>query len=136
METPKPNGGVRTLGIPTVVDRFVQQLVLQVLQRKREPTFSKDSYGFRPGRSAQQAVAQAQTYIAEGYSTVVDIDLEKSFDRVHHDRLMCRIAMRVTDKRVLWLILLRPTSTRALWNMGWYILRRKANRKADRTRPC
>lgn len=104
VEIPKPDGGVRTLGIPTVVDRFVQQLVLQVLQRKWDPTFSEHSYGFRPGRSAQQAVAQAQQYIAEGYGTVVDIDLEKFFDRVHHDRLMSRIATRVADKRVLILI--------------------------------
>lgn len=104
VEIPKPDGGVRTLGIPTVVDRFVQQLVLQVLQRKWDPTFSEHSYGFRPGRSAQQAVAQAQQYIAEGYGTVVDIDLEKFFDRVHHDRLMSGIATRVADKRVLILI--------------------------------
>jgi len=80
VEIPKPDGGVRKLGIPTVVDRFVQQLVLQVLQREWDPTFAEHSYGFRPGRSAQQAVAQAQTYIAEGYSTVVDIDLEKFFE--------------------------------------------------------
>ncbi len=104
VEIPKPDGGVRKLGIPTVVDRFIQQLVLQVLQRRWDETFSEHSYGFRPGRSAQQAVAQAQQYIAEGYSTVVDLDLEKFFDRVHHDRLMSRIATRVTDKRVLRLI--------------------------------
>ena len=101
VEIPKPDGGVRKLGIPTVVDRFIQQLVLQVLQRRWDPTCSEHSYGFRPGRSAQQAVAHAQQYIAEGYGTVVDLDLEKFFDRVHHDRLMSRIATRVTDKRVL-----------------------------------
>lgn len=104
VEIPKPDGGVRELGIPTVVDRFIQQLVLQVLQRRWDQTFSEHSYGFRPGRSAQQAVAQAQKYIAEGYGTVVDIDLEKFFDRVDHDRLMSRIATRVADKRVLTLI--------------------------------
>lgn len=104
VEIPKPDGGVRKLGIPTVVDRLIQQLLLQVLQRRWDPTFSEHSYGFRPGRSAQQAVAHAQQYIAEGYGTVVDIDLEKFFDRVHHDRLMSRIATRVTDKRVLRLI--------------------------------
>jgi len=104
VEIPKPDGGMRTLGIPTVVDRFIQQLLLQVLQPRWDPTFSTHSYGFRPGRSAQQAVAQAQQYMAEGYGTVVDIDLEKFFDRVHHDRLMSRIATRVADKRVLRLI--------------------------------
>jgi RNA-directed DNA polymerase len=104
VEIPKPDGGVRKLGIPTVVDRFVQQLLLQVLQPRWDPTFSPHSYGFRPGRSAQQAVAQAQQYMAEGYGTVVDIDLEKFFDRVNHDRLMSRIATRVADKRALRLI--------------------------------
>jgi RNA-directed DNA polymerase len=104
VEILKPEGGVRKLGIPTVVDRVIQQLVLQVLQRGWDQTFSEHSYGFRPGRSAQQAVAQAQKYIAEGYGTVVDIDLEKFFDRVNHDRLMSRIAKRVADKRVLTLI--------------------------------
>ena len=79
---------MRRLGIPTVLDRFIQQAVLQVLQPSWDPTFSEHSYGFRPGRSAHQAVAQAQTYIAEGYSWVVDIDLEKFFDRVNHDMLM------------------------------------------------
>jgi RNA-directed DNA polymerase len=77
VEIPKPEGGVRTLGVPCVVDRLIQQAVLQVLQKRWDPTFSKHSYGFRPGRSAHQAVAQAQQYIAEGYSVVVDLDLEK-----------------------------------------------------------
>ncbi len=104
VEIPKPDGGVRKLGIPTVLDRFTQQAVLQVLQRRWDPTFSEHSYGFRPGRSAHQAVAQAQRYITEGFGWVVDIDLEKFFDRVNHDRLMARIAHRVQDKRLLKLI--------------------------------
>ena len=104
VEIPKPDGGVRKLGVPCVVDRLIQQALLQVLQKRWDPTFSEHSYGFRPGRSAQQAVAQAQRYIAEGYSHVVDIDLEKFFDRVNHDMLMARVARRVADKRVLTLI--------------------------------
>ena len=86
------------------VDRLIQQALLQVLQKRWDPTFSEHSYGFRPGRSAHQAVAQAQSYVAEGYNYVVDIDVEKFFDRVHHDRLMARIAERVSDRRVLKLI--------------------------------
>src|SRR5450759_776192 len=104
VEIPKPDGGVRKLGIPTVLDRFVQQAVQQVLQKQWDPTFSEHSYGFRPGRSAQQAVAQAQRYIAEGYGWCVDFDLEKFFDRVNHDKLMGQIAKRVEDKRLLKLI--------------------------------
>src|SRR3984893_8778387 len=103
-ESPKPDGGVRKLGIPTVLDRFIQQAVMQVLQRKWDRTFSDHSYGFRPGRSAHQAVAAAQQYIAAGYRWVVDLDLEKFFDRVNHDRLMAKIAERVSDKRLLKLI--------------------------------
>ena len=104
VEIPKPQGGVRGLGIPTVSDRLIQQAVLQVLQRRWDPTFSEHSYGFRPGRSAHQAVAQAQKYVAEGYAWVVDIDLEKFFDRVNHDILMDRVAKRISDKRLLKLI--------------------------------
>jgi RNA-directed DNA polymerase len=104
VEIPKPEGGVRKLGVPCVVDRLIQQALLQVLQKRWDPTFSKHSYGFRPGRSAHQAVAQAQQYIAAGYSVVVDLDLEKFFDRVNHDSLMARVAARVRDKRVLKLI--------------------------------
>jgi RNA-directed DNA polymerase len=92
VEIPKPDGGVRKLGIPTVLDRFIQQAVMQVLQRRWDRTFSQHSYGFRPGRSAHQAVEQAQQYIAEGYRFVVDLDLEKFFDRVNHDQLMAKIA--------------------------------------------
>lgn len=104
VEIPKPDGGVRKLGIPTVLDRFIQQAVMQVLQRKWDRTFSEHSYGFRPGRSAHQAVEAAQQYIAAGYRWCVDLDLEKFFDRVSHDKLMARIAERVSDKRVLRLI--------------------------------
>jgi RNA-directed DNA polymerase len=104
VEIPKPDGGVRKLGIPTVMDRFIQQAVMQVLQRRWDRTFSDHSYGFRPGRSAHQAVAQAQQYMSEGYRWVVDLDLEKFFDRVSHDKLMARIAERVSDKRLLKLI--------------------------------
>src|SRR2546425_4600773 len=104
VEIPKPDGGVRKLGIPTVLDRLIQQAVMQVLQRQWDSTFSDHSYGFRPGRSAHQAVAQAQQYIAAGYDWVIDLDLEKFFDRVNHDKLMGQIAKRVEDKRLLKLI--------------------------------
>src|SRR6266487_5687424 len=104
VEIRKPEGGVRKLGIPTVLDRFIQQAVMQVLQKQWDPTFSEYSYGFRPKRSAQQAVARAQQYIAEGFTWCVDLDLEKFFDRVNHDKLMGQIAKRVEDKRRLKLI--------------------------------
>jgi RNA-directed DNA polymerase len=104
VEIPKPDGGVRKLGIPTVLDRFIQQAVMQVLQRGWDRTFSKHSYGFRPGRSAHQGVEAAQKHIAAGYRWVVDLDLEKFFDRVNHDRLMAKLAGRISDKRVLKLI--------------------------------
>ena len=101
VEIPKPGGGKRNLGVPTVVDRFVQQIVLQVLQRHWDPTFSEHSFGFRPGKSAHQAITKAQQYQADGYRWVVDLDLEKFFDRVNHDRLMTTLARRIVDKRVL-----------------------------------
>ena len=105
VEIEKPDGGgMRKLGIPTTLDRFLQQAVMQVLQRQWDPTFSDHSYGFRPGRSAHQAVTQAQLYLAEGYGWVIDLDLEKFFDRVNHDRLMGQVAKRVEDKRLLKLI--------------------------------
>ena len=105
VEIPKPDGGgVRKLGIPCALDRLIQQAVLQVLQRQWDPTFSDSSYGFRPGRSAHQAVERAQGYIQAGYRWVVDLDLEKFFDRVSHDILMSRVAKRVSDRRVLKLI--------------------------------
>jgi len=104
VEIPKASGGTRALGIPTVLDRFIQQAVLQVLQAEWEPTFSAASFGFRPGRSAHQAVRAAQDHIAAGHRVVVDIDLEKFFDRVNHDVLMGLVAKRVTDRRILRLI--------------------------------
>jgi RNA-directed DNA polymerase len=104
VEIPKPDGGMRKLGIPTVLDRFIQQAVMQVLQRSWDRTFSAHSYGFRPGRSAHQAVSKAQQYIAAGYGWVVDLDLEKFFDRVNHDKLMAKLARRISDKRMLKLI--------------------------------
>jgi RNA-directed DNA polymerase len=104
VEIPKPDGGVRKLGIPTVLDRYIQQAVMQVLQGRWDRTFSEHSYGFRPGRSAHQAVTAAQKYIAAGYRWCVDLDLEKFFDRVSHDKLMAKIAERVSDKRLLKLI--------------------------------
>jgi RNA-directed DNA polymerase len=104
VEIPKPDGGVRQLGIPTVLDRMVQQAVMQVLQGRWDAEFSEHSHGFRPGRSAHQAVAKAQKYIAEGRRWVVDLDLEKFFDRVNHDKLIAAVARRVADKRVLKLI--------------------------------
>ena len=104
VEIPKPNGGVRQLGIPTVVDRLIQQALHQVMSPIYEPNFSESSYGFRPGRNAQQAVLAAREYAAEGRRWVVDLDLEKFFDRVNHDILMSRLARRIHDKRVLRLI--------------------------------
>ena len=104
VEIPKPGGGVRKLGIPTVLDRFLQQALLQVLQPEWDKTFSDHSYGFRPGRSAHQAIARAQQYLEEGYDWVVDLDLEKFFDRVNHDKLMSLVKGRVADRRVLQLI--------------------------------
>jgi len=104
VDIPKPSGGIRTLGVPTVVDRLIQQALHQVLQPLFEPTFSEGSFGFRPGRRAQQAVSRAQAYIREGKRWVVDLDLEKFFDRVNHDVLMARVARQVSDARVLKLI--------------------------------
>jgi RNA-directed DNA polymerase len=101
---PKPDGGERALGIPTVLDRFIQQALLQALSPRWEPTFSDHSYGFRPGRSAHQAVERAQGYITEGHGWVVDIDLEKFFDRVNHDMLMARVMKRISDVRIVKLI--------------------------------
>jgi len=104
VEISKPDGGRRALGIPTALDRFIQQAVRQVLQRDWDSTFSEHSYGFRPRRSAHQAVARAQAYLAGGYRWVVDLDLEKFFDRVNHDQLMGRVVQRVTHKRLLALL--------------------------------
>jgi RNA-directed DNA polymerase len=104
VEIPKSGGGVRQLGIPTVVDRLIQQAMHQVLSPLFEPGFSGSSYGFRPGRSAHQAVLKAREYVTEGRRWVVDMDLEKFFDRVNHDVLMARVARKVQDKRILRLI--------------------------------
>jgi group II intron reverse transcriptase/maturase len=104
VEIPKPDGGIRLLGIPTVVDRMIQQGIAQVLSSIFEKEFSDYSYGFRPGRNAHQAIEQAQKYITEGNRVVVDLDLEKFFDRVNHDKLMYLLAKRIKDKRVLKLI--------------------------------
>lgn len=101
---PKPGGGTRMLGIPTVLDRFIQQALHQAFNPVYDPTFSPHSYGFRPGRNAHQALRQAKRHIAQGYEWVVDIDLEKCFDRINHDILMGRLARRITDKRILGLI--------------------------------
>ena len=104
VEIPKPDGGMRKLGIPTVLDRMVQQAVMQVLQGRWDAEFSEHSYGFRPGRSAHQAVAKAQQHVVAGHRWISDLDLEKFFDRVNHDRLMDAVARRVADKRMLKLI--------------------------------
>ena len=104
VEIPKPDGGVRQLGIPTVLDRFIQQALAQVLQNGYDKTFSDSSFGFRPNRSAHQAILKAQEYQNEGYKFVVDIDLEKFFDRVNHDKLMGKLRKDIQDKRVLKLI--------------------------------
>jgi len=103
-EIPKPEGKMRTLGIPTVLDRFIQQAIQQVLSALFEPTFSEHSYGFRPGRNAHDAVKAAQGYIQDGYTWVVDIDMERFFDTVNHDRLMARMKQTVEDKKVLRLV--------------------------------
>ncbi len=104
VEIAKPDGGVRQLGIPTVMDRLIQQAILQILQPVFDPSFSESSFGFRPGRSAHQAVKRAQKYVQAGQKIVVDIDLEKFFDRVNHDILMARLAKRIEDKRLLKII--------------------------------
>ncbi len=104
VEIPKPNGGVRKLGIPTVIDRFIQQAIAQVLNKEFDPLFSKQSYGFRPNKRGHDAIRQAKRYIKEGYRWVVDIDLEKFFDKVNHDRLMRTLSLRINNPKVLRLI--------------------------------
>ena len=104
VEIPKPGGGIRQLGIPTVLDRFVQQALLQVLQPEWDVTFSESSYGFRSKRSAHQAIQQSQRCLRQGYRWVVDMDLEKFFDRVNHDKLMSEVGKRVADRRIKVLI--------------------------------
>ena len=104
VKIPKGNGGTRTLGIPTVTDRVIQQAILQILQPMIDPSFSESSYGFRPGRKAQDAISKAQEYVQAGYEIVVDVDLESFFDRVNHDIMMHRLSKRVSDKKLLRLI--------------------------------
>jgi RNA-directed DNA polymerase len=104
IEIPKPNGGVRLLGIPTVLDRFIQQAIAQILTKIYDSTFSENSYGFRPNKQGLQAVRKAKSYITEGYTWVVDMDLEKFFDKVNHDKLMGMLERKIEDKRVLKLI--------------------------------
>lgn len=104
VEIPKPNGGVRHLGIPTVLDRFIQQAIAQILTPVFDPYFSEHSYGFRPSRRGHDAIRKARRYIRQGYRWIVDLDLEKFFDRVNHDRLMARVAEKIGDKQLLLLI--------------------------------
>ncbi len=134
VEIPKPSGGTRTLGIPTVLDRFIQQLLLQAMTPIFEPRFSEHSYGFRPGRSAHDAVAAAQRYAEQGKDWVVDIDIAKFFDHVNHDILMGRIAQVVRDKRVLHLI--GKFLRRGPWGKGWWWPAWKGRRKAGRGLRC
>jgi RNA-directed DNA polymerase len=126
VEIPKPTGGMRQLGIPTVTDRLIQQAILQVLQAQWDKTFSGTSYGFRPGKSQHQAIRKAQDYINDGYDYVVDIDLEKFFDKVNHDMLMSRIAKRVKDKRLLKLL-------RSYLNSGMLMKNGVVTRKVEGT---
>ena len=134
VEIPKPGGGVRQLGVPTALDRFIQQALLQVLQKSWDPMFSESSYGFRPGRSAHQAVARAQQYAAQGHGWVVDLDLEKFFDRVRHDKLMGQVAKRISDKRVLKLI--RALLNAGVMEAGLAAPAWKGCRQADHFRLC
>jgi RNA-directed DNA polymerase len=134
VDIPKPQGGVRTLGIPTVVDRLIQQALHQVLQPIFEPTFSEASYGFRPGRNAHQALRQARQYVAQGKRWVVDMDLEKFFDRVNHDLLMSKLAVKIDDARALKLI--RRYLEAGMRRTGWCSRARRARRKAGRCRRC
>ena len=130
VEIPKPKGGVRKLGIPTVLDRLIQQAMLQVLQAEWDGSFSHSSYGFRPGRSAHQA----QRYINEGYRWTVDMDLEKFFDRVNHDKLMTLVKRRITDERILKLI--NRASKRVPWWAMSGLRPRKAPHRAARCHHC
>lgn len=104
VEIPKPGGGIRLLGIPTVLDRFIQQAIMQVLQQEWDATFSDSSYGFRPKRSAHQAISRSQEYLKQGYLWIVDMDLEKFFDRFNHDKVMSEVGKRITDRRAIDLI--------------------------------
>ncbi|HEX6748075.1 MAG TPA: reverse transcriptase domain-containing protein [Longimicrobium sp.] len=133
-EIPKSGGGVRQLGIPTVLDRFIQQAILQVLQPIFDPTFSEHSYGFRPGRRAHDAVCQAQRYIQSGRRWVVDVDLEKFFDRVNHDVLMSRLEKRIGDRRLLRVI--RRYLGPEYWPTAWWWSGTRGRRRAAPSRRC
>ena len=133
VDIPKPQGGVRTLGIPTVVDRLIQQALHQVLQPMFEPTFSETSFGFRPGRNAHQACTERSQYVASGKRWVVDLDVEKFFDRVNHELLMSKLAQRIGDARVLALI--RRYLQAGMMADGWCSRARRARRKAGRLLP-
>ena len=135
VEIPKPDGGVRTLGIPTVVDRLIQQALHQVLQPMFEPAFSEASYGFRPGQKRASGGAQAAEYVAQGKRWVVDMDLEKFFDRVNHDLLMGKLATRIDDQRVLTLIR-RYLEAGMMAGRAGAVRAWKARRKAGRSRRC
>ena len=134
VDIPKPSGGMRMLGVPTVIDRLIQQALHQVLQPLFEPTFSDSSFGFRPGRGAHQAVRTAQGYIREGKRWVVDIDLKKFFDRVNHDVLISRVARQVSDVRVLKLI--RRFLEAGMMSEGWSSNARRGRRRAVRSPRC
>ena len=133
---PKPGGGERGLGIPNVIDRWVQQAVLQVLEPIFEPTFHDSSHGFRRGRGAQTAIAQARKHLAGGHTTIVDIDLAKFFDRVNHQRLLARLAQRVKDKRVLATHWADAQSQSGAAGGNARERRKRARRKAGRSRRC
>jgi len=133
VDIPKPDGGLRTLGIPTVVDRLIQQALHQVLSPIFEPEFSEASYGFRPGRNAHQAVQAARQYVAAGKRWVVDMDLEKFFDRVDHELMMGKLAQKIDDARVLKLI--RRYLEAGMMADGLVRPRGRARRKAGRSRP-
>ena len=133
-EIPKASGGMREVGIPCVLDRLIQQALLQVLQPQFDPSFSEHSYGFRPGRSAHDAVKAAQRYVQEGRHWVVDVDLEKFFDRVNHDVLMGRLARRISDSRLLRLI--RRYLNAGMMADGVVMGRLRERHREDRCRHC
>ena len=134
VQIPKPGGGMRQLGIPTVVDRLVQQAIAQVLEPRLDPTFSGSSFGFRPGRGAHDALRQARGYVADGYEVVVDLDLEKFFDRVNHDILMSRLARRIGDTRLLRIV--RRFLQAGMMADGVCCERHEGTPKAARCRRC
>lgn len=133
IEIPKPSGGVRLLGIPTVIDRFVQQAMLQVLSSMIDPTFSEHSYGFRPGRGAHLALKQAQSYVEAGHGFVADLDLEKFFDKVNHDIVMSRLARHVSDKHILKIV--RRFLQAGMWKHGMHEERREGTHQGGPLSP-